>query len=175
MSADAPVYSVDASALIEMKNVYRFGIVGFRPMWHFIGHLGDEGRVRVVEQARNECHDRVLDDWFALHPAMVMPMSEELNEYVIALNAELEAASLPMVDPESTENRADPFVVALALMIEERPRTNLRGQGQRCCHVISYEGDTMRRGLARIGRVCREYRLGCLRWPDMLQREGWTG
>ncbi len=174
MPNNAPIYSLDASAVIWLKEQYRFEVTHFQTLWERIGDLGEEGRVRIAEEARNECHDQVLQDWFNRYPNMVEPFSAELNTYVNALNADLASVRLPLVDPQSTDSLADPFVVALALQIEQRPIGNLGVPGNQRCHVVSYEAPRMRaRGFARIPLVCQHYGLRCLEWPDLFQIEGW--
>jgi len=175
MPGSSTVYSVDASALIQMKEDYWFEVVGFRSLWEFIGSLGDHGRVQVVQAAHDECHDPVLKEWFNRHPGLVHPFTTPLNAYINALNAELKAANLPLVDPASTTNIADPDVVALALMLEERPLGNLTGNESRKSAVVCYEAARREKGLAKIPLVCRHYRLDCIKWPEMLRREGWMG
>ncbi len=175
MSGSTTIYSVDASALIEMKEVYRFGVVGFRSLWEFLGGLGEDGRVRVVQAAHDECHDSVLKNWFRQYPGLVVPWSAELNAYVTAMNAELSVAGLCLVNADATTNIADPDVVALALMIEERPLGNLRGPRSAQCHVVCYEARRREKGLAKIPLVCDHYGLDCVNWPEMLEREQWQG
>ena len=46
MAGEPPVYSVDASALIEMKDTYPRKTFG--SMWEFIGKLGDQQRLLVA-------------------------------------------------------------------------------------------------------------------------------
>jgi len=175
MPGRAPIYSVDASALIQLKEDYPFTVVGFRSMWEFIGGLGDQSRVQVVQAAHEECKDQVLKDWFKEHPGIVRPFSTELNAYINALNRELKAVHLPLVDPDSTTNLADPDVIALALMIEGRPLEDLSGDRNGESVVICYEAARREKGLAKIPLVCRHYGLDCVKWPAMLEREGWTG
>ncbi len=174
MPNNAPIYSLDASAVIWMKEQYRFEVAYFQTLWERIGDLGEQGRVRIAEEAKNECHDQVLQDWFDRYPSMVEPFSPEFNTYVNALNAELANVGLPLVDPQSTDSLADPFVVALALKLEQRPIGNLGDPGTHQCHVVSYEAPRRRTGgFARIPLVCQHYGLSCLHWTDLFQLEGW--
>jgi hypothetical protein len=80
-----------------------------------------------------------------------------------------------LVNTGSTKNQGDPFVVALALMIEGRNVGDLSTGSTRTCHVLSYE--VRRRPsapLAKIADVCDHYGLQCLRWLDLLAMEDWS-
>jgi len=168
-----PVYSVDASALIEMKEVYPGAV--FQSMWEFIGKLGDQGRLVVAEQAKSECHDAVFAPWFAAHSEMVYSFSTELGEYVKALHAEIIPAGLPLIDAASTKNQGDPFVVALSLLLEGRDLTNLQTGASSTCRVVTYERNRNPGArLAKIRDVCDYYGIDCLKWPDVFQLESWS-
>jgi len=173
MDGIEPIYSVDASALIEMKDTYPYR--RFRPMWDFLGGLGDGGRMLVTQPVRDECYDAIFKEWFNTHPGMVVPFSQELNAYVLALQDELDRNGLPLVDPGSTKNQGDPFVIALALMVEGRDVNELRTRSARTCHVVSYERRRKPGArLAKVTDVCDHYGLQCLRWLGVLEVEDWS-
>jgi hypothetical protein len=172
MSSSPPLYSVDASALIEMKDVYPYDVLLFRPMWDSLGSLADAGRLVVAEPVSRECQDPVFRLWFNAHGEIILAFSPELNDYVNALHCALEKAGLPMVNPTSPKSQNDPFVVASALLLERRVLTDLRTGSERTCHVISYEknrGPTAR--YKSIKDVCDYYSIRCLNWPEMLRLE----
>ncbi len=158
-----PRYSLDASALIELKDIYPRDITLFQPMWNLLGDLSAEGRVLVAEPARDECKDKVLKELFAAHAEMIIHVVGELNDYVNALSVDLEVKSMRLVDPSSTENRADPFVIALALMAEGRDIKALgAGSATAKCAVIAYEKRRPTARLSRIPDVCGRYNLECI-------------
>ncbi len=168
-----PLYSVDASALIEMEQVYRYSQL--RPVWDFVGTIGQQGRLCVVQSARDECAGDVFTSWFGQYPSIVAPFSEQLGRYLAALMRELERDHMRLVDPGSPRHQADPQVIALALMLEGRDLANLHDGSQRHCSVVCYErqrrGHT---GLARMRDVCNHYNLGYLNWPAFLDAEGFS-
>jgi hypothetical protein len=173
MPANSPIYSVDASALIEMKDVYPIGV--FPSVWAFVASLGDAGRLLVAEPVRRECQDPVFTPWFAQHPQMVLQFSVELNQYTNALQAQLKAAGLPLVNPQSPKSQNDPFVVAAALLVEKRNLADLRTGSQSACHVITYEKNRGANATFKsIRDVCDYYHIKCLQWPEMLQLESWS-
>lgn len=129
----------------------------------------------VAQPARQECKDDVFKNWFAAHAAMIVHFSPELNAYLNALQAELVAARLPLVDPSSDKNRADPFVVALALMVEERDVADLQRGAKRSCYVVAYEGGRKPgAALAKMSDVCKHYGLAYVQWPRLLELESWS-
>ena len=62
---------------------------------------------------------------------------------------------------------ADPFVVALAHLEDQRTRSSLLQQGSRCVVV------TEERGADRIPGACNGYNLACVALVDLFDREGW--
>jgi hypothetical protein len=174
MLGSPPLYSVDASALIEMEHVYRYA--QFRPMWDFVGGLGQQRRLFVAPSVKDECAGSdTFSAWFGEHPSLIWAYSSALGKYLSALMVELTRDHMPLVDPNSTRHQADPQVIALALMLEERDLADLHGGSQRACHVVSYE--RQRRGatgLAKMRDVCLHYGLGYLEWPAVLEIEGWS-
>jgi len=168
-----PLYSVDASALIEMKDIYPIHV--FRSMWDFVGSTADSGRLVVAEPVGEECKDAVFKPWFASHPKIILRFSEELNNYVNALQTEIQKAALPLVNPSSQKSQNDPFVVAAALMIEARNLADLTTGSRRTCHVITYEKNRGPQAQYKsIRDVCDHYSIRCLNWPEMLQIESWS-
>ncbi|MHB9134577.1 MAG: DUF4411 family protein [Armatimonadota bacterium] len=174
MSTQRPdYYSVDASALIELDKTYPVTV--FRGMWDFLGELANDGRLRVCEQAKAECKDEALIKWFAQHATATVEFNLMMAAYMNTLIPELEQHHLSLTDPQSVKNITDPFVIALALELEERDLAHLPtaiADGPRC-HVIAYE---RRRGkgskLAGIPNVCDFYGLPCIKWPELLFTEG---
>jgi hypothetical protein len=173
-----PCYSVDASAMIQLHHEYPRDIRDFAPLWDFLGGLAEQGRLLICEQARDECEDDVVNLFFEQHPHMVVPAEDTLN-YALRLGSEDQQHGIGLVDPDATEQDADPFVVALALMVEQRDLNDLRRRArpEAVCSVVSYEtrkGRQWRPGgsRAKIPDVCGFYDLACIRWPALLRAEG---
>ena len=106
---------------------------------------------------------------------MVVPFPPQLQEYLIALQAETVRDGRPLVAPSSDQNWADPFVIALALMVEGRDLADLRAGGGGTSYVVAYEGGRKPgAALAKMSDVCKHYGLGYVQWPRLLELESWS-
>jgi hypothetical protein len=171
-----PCYSVDTSAMAWLDNEYPQDIFG--GVWRLLGRLADEGRLLMCEQAVAECEDPAVTDFLVGHSQVVLRFAA-MEGYILRLQEEDYRHHINLTDHEATEQDADPFVVALALMIEQRDLADLRVRTRHdaMCSVVCYEtrkGKQWRRGEARpkIPDVCDFYGLSCVRWPDVLRAEG---
>jgi hypothetical protein len=73
---------------------------------------------------------------------------------------------------EGSKDAGDPFVVALALMLEGRDPSALRTAtgGRRCCVLT---GEKPKPGKVNIPRVCDHYGLAYMDLPDFVRHHGW--
>ena len=170
-----PLYSVDASAMIQLKDDYPPDV--FVSLWDFLGGMADAGRLLACQEIRDECHDQELVEFFRDHPRAVADFGE-LQDHLLALQAEASALGLEMVNPDSPRHQADPFVVALALALDGRDAVRLmvKVSPAATCHVVTYErarGAQAR--LKAIPDVCAHYRLVVRRWPEVLRAQGYSG
>jgi hypothetical protein len=168
-----PMYSVDANALIYLKFQIRRTV--FRSAWAFVGQMADAGRLIVCEEAADEVRDSDIQSFIKEHCAMIRRFQHVAHQK--ALVAEAEEHNLRMVDHTSTKNRADEFVIALALMCEGRDLSSLRRAypGGPKCAVLSYESQRKRpANLAKIPDVCGFYGLRYMQWLDMFEDEGFV-
>lgn len=188
MPVEAFFYSVDTSALIRLKQHYPKDLSYFLPIWDYIGRLSNEGRLFIPEEVKSECEDEVLKNMFKEYSHIIYPTAGDLTDYMIAFQDELDKARLFLVDPESTKNRADPFVVALALTIERRNLKDLKKDAAATCHVISYETITNFLKLSEKDRnlikkntrisipdACSIFNIDHIDWPEFIRRENFSG
>lgn len=169
---NAPLYSLDTSALIELKDKYPPEI--FESMWDYITNLGHQGRLIVADPVKGECKDEVLTKWFGKCNKIIIPVYGDLNIYMNITISQLQNEGISLFDPNSTKNRVDPFVIAAALMIEKRDISNLRKTTSLTCKVISYEKRANPGArLSKIPDVCDYYNIEHLSWIEMLKNESW--
>jgi hypothetical protein len=169
---DYPLYSVDASALIAFK-AFRRDIFG--KMWRLAGDLADRGRLLICEEAAAECKDDELLDFMREHPVMVVAFDH--IDHLKQLQAEAPRHSIELVRPDATRDEADPFVVALALMLDQRDPHDLQRKLDEAaaCLVVTEEkpkGPGAR--WAKIPNACDFYALACIDWQELLRREGYS-
>ena len=169
-----PLYSLDASAFIEFKPLRRDV---FKRMWGLLGDLADQGRLVICREAADECLDAEPKQFLREHPLMVVTF-EYTGPYVLRLQAEAPRHRIQLVNPSLAKNKADPFVVALALALDGRDPHDLRRtlDPEAECLVVSQEH---RKGpgakWVQIPNVCDFYGLGCIGWQDFVKREGYQG
>ena len=170
-----PVYSVDASALIHFKRGHTQRT--FPGMWELVAALADEKRLLIAEEVRDECRDDVLKDFIGAHPEMVVT-AEHTLDYLARLQGEAPQHGIELIDPVSRQSEGDPYVLAVALMVEERDLTDLRAspRDEPKCVVLTQEkakGFGFR--LANIPNVCDFYGLDYTEWEPFLHAEGYRG
>lgn len=165
-------YSVDASALIEAKDIYPMEI--FESFWSFLSSLCLEGRLCIADKVKSECKDEVLVSWIKIHKCSVVPFDSEFEPYFRAIMVEMPVKGLNLVEPGSTKNEGDPHVIATALMKEQRGLDNLSVHQGYTCYVLTYENLIAANSkLIKIPNVCRAYNLTYIKWPEMLRIEEW--
>ena len=127
---DYPLYNVDASALIDANECYPGQV--FPSMWHFVGDLVTQSRLLICEEVNGECdYPPELRKFIEDHPGMVVSF-EHMQHYFRRFQFEAHKHGLQLVDPSSTKDKADPYVVALALMLERREPQDLRKNRPGC-------------------------------------------
>jgi hypothetical protein len=165
-------YSLDASALIDMKEHYPQAV--FAGVWHAMGRVAEDGRLLVCEQVKAECRDDALQEFIGSHPQCVVELPTFLPQFA-AFQASSGPLGILLTDPEDTRESADPFVVALALWAEgrdpaaiQRPMPDVSP-----CYVVSHEKGPL--SPKRIPYACNQVALAHIRLPELLMREGYRG
>jgi hypothetical protein len=141
-------------------------------LWGFVADLADEGRLLISDEIKRET--QTLEEWkdfFRGRPRMVVPLAE-MGEYFRAFQSEATIHNIQLTRPNSTKDQGDPFVVALALMLEKRDLANLRDRTdpEAICRVVSYENKEQ--GRKKIPDACQFYDIPYMRWHQVLKEEG---
>ncbi len=160
------LYCVDSSTLIHLRRTYPEE--HFPTLWERLSGLVRARRLIAPGSVRREVErgSDALVAWAKKHRKMFRrPGAREL---------EIVAEVLPrfpgLVDPGSETEVADPFVVALAVALNERKAPTLFGEGEECVVVTQERG---RPGVPRIPEVCEAYGIRALRHLDLFRAEGW--
>ena len=167
-----PVYSLDASAFIDFRP-FRRDVFG--SMWQLAGELADDRRLLMCEEASKECRDPELKQFIQTHPGMIVRL-QDYHEHFRQLQAEAPIHGIELVNPSSTRDRADPFVVALALALEQRGVGDLRVRTNpsAVCAVVTHE---LPKGpgakYVKIPNACSFYGLQCIDWQELLLQQGY--
>jgi hypothetical protein len=168
-----PCYSVDTSALIWLEDEMPPDV--FPSMWAHVRNMASGGQLLISEIVRDECR-RVhegLDQFFADCPSAIVDFGP-LAAHFAAYQAESPQRGTKLTRPSDTRDKADPYVVSLALAAEDRHLDDLVTQAstERTCTVVTYEG--VRGGLKQIPNVCRLYGLRCVKWPDVMRDNAYS-
>jgi hypothetical protein len=148
-------------------------------MWGLVGRLADESRFLICEQVRDEDKDQEMRRFVKKHPSMVVDFAD-MHECFLRFQIETKRFGMELVDPRDTTgmNEADPFVVALALMLEQRDLDDLRRRTnlQARCVVVTHERRRKSTAQpAKIPDVCDFYELSCVEWLGFLKNERYAG
>ena len=164
-------YSVDASVMIKLKDMLPFDLFG--TAWDEISRLVSDGRWKIFENVIDEIHGDTLKKWFRDNEASIVKFNPAMNDYTNKLMAELDNNKLTLIDPMSLKNNADPFVVMLALYLEERDLVNLKGKTSdtKCC-VLTEERPRPKR--INIPAVCDFYDISYMNLFDFMRHHGWN-
>lgn len=165
-----PLYSVDASAMYWLTLHMPSDVAP--SLWALVAEWADEGRLLISDEIKRETE--TLDEWkdfFRERPRMVVSLAE-MGEYFKAFQNEATVHNIQLTRPNSTRDQGDPFVVALALMLEKRSLANLRDRTdpEAICRVVTYENKGP--GRKKIPDACQFYDIRYMRWAQVLKEEG---
>lgn len=159
-------YCMDSSAFIDMERAAKH-VPG---LWEAVGDLADRGRLIMHKEVQGECMNEENEAWFDAHHGIVKSFSPELGEAMAQLQADLTTDGQFMVDPSSNRDKADPWVVALA-MAENMRQRDLFGPAE--VVVVAHEKATgTKKGKVRIPDACVRYGIRCISLRDLLENEG---
>lgn len=153
-----PVYSIDTSALIDGLERY-YPEQTFPALWARVDDLISEGRFLLSEEVWEEIKskDAVVRAW----------CEPRKDSIVIATDASITTEVQHILTTHDrlvmnlkNRNRADPFVIALAVL---RNGTVVTGEGS--------DGTANR---PKIPFVCQQTGISCIRFTDVPTLEGWT-
>ena len=158
------VYCADTSALIDMKNTYPMAT--FRTLWRNVAELVEAGRLIAPPQVLEELErgDDELTDWARANRSMFRSSTQEL----IDKTKEVLTRFSDLVDRNKEREDADPYVVALAVLLSE-------GQMELLEPVtgVVLTQEHRRIGKSRIPHAAAGFGLACIGPAQLLQDEGW--
>ncbi len=165
-----PLYVIDTSALIDLRLHYR--LRSFPRLWQRFADLVAQGRLVAPEEVSHELgrYDDELRRWAVGLPGMFQAPNAQAMVYLARV-----VASCPGIVHLSERYNADPWVVALALELNEResaqPQTALF---PRQCHVICHEERQKKpNALPKIPDSCDSFGLKCLLLRQVIAQEDW--
>lgn len=156
---DQIIYSLDTSALIAAFHE-RYPIDNFPSLWYKIEELIKNGRLKmsqiVFDEAMRDTDIKQWCDKYQLKP----DFQEVIDESVQGKVSEVLSEFPRLVDDRTGKSGADPWVIALALTIEN-------------CVVVTEENPTHSRNRPKIPDACAHFNLQCIKVVDLIKRENW--
>lgn len=153
-----PPYSIDTSGLIDGLDRF-YPARTFPSLWAEVDRLIDGQRLFLSEEVWEEVKVKDL-----VAKAWCQPRLERLmvpTDASIAIGVQSLLANHPrLVMNMKGRNRADPFVIVVA-------------QKSRAC-VVTGEGSDGTANRPKIPYICRTLGIECIRFTDLIVREGWT-
>jgi len=158
--------------MIDLKDRYPCEV--FPSLWTWLDRLAEEGRLRMCEQACDECDDPPLKEFIKRHTNIVATLASFEGHFRSLQSAESQLG-LRLTNPQAARTQADPFVVALALMLDGRDASSLQHKDipQQRCHVLSEEKRSG--GGRKIPDACDALDLGHVTIVEFLRAEGYRG
>lgn len=162
-------YSVDAGIMIRLKDMLPYDI--FEQAWDEIARLVSTDRWKIFEMVANEIHGETVGKWLADNSAAIVKFNPVINEYTNKLMADMQKNNMMIIDPASLKNNADPFVIVLALYLENRDLAKLRQKGDKQCCVLTTEEPKQNK--INIPSVCTYYDIPYMGLFDLMRYHGW--
>lgn len=156
---DQVTYSIDTSALIAAFHE-RYPIKNFPSLWGKIKTLIKTGRLKisqiVFEEAMRDTEIKQWCDENQLKPDFQVAIDESVQEQV----SEVLSKFPKLVDDRTGKSGADPWVIALALTLEN-------------CVVVTEENPTNSENRPKIPDACAHFRVECIKIVDLIKKENW--
>ncbi|MCY3550817.1 MAG: DUF4411 family protein [Candidatus Poribacteria bacterium] len=153
------IYSLDTSALIAAFHE-RYPIENFPSFWRKIEALIKNGQLKMSQIVFDEAmRDTEIKQWCdenQLKPDFQVVIDESVQEQVSEVLSEFPR----LVDNRTGKSGADPWVIALALTIEN-------------CVVVTEENPTHSQNRPKIPDVCVHFNLQCFKIVDLIEKENW--
>lgn len=151
------LYSVDTSALLDGW-VRHYPPEQFPSLWEQVDYLVQAGRLRVSEEVfvEIERHDDALNEWLQVRREQALVAT---TDEVAAIVQEILRSHERLVMSGSGRNRADPFVIAVARLVDGTVVTGEMGGTQ---------------ARPKIPSVCRALGIPVIGLLDLIKAERWV-
>jgi hypothetical protein len=156
--------------MIQLKDTLPVDVFG--QAWDEIDRLVAEGRWKIFDTVADEMHDESLKQWLATHQAALVKFNPTINAYTTKLMAELQHNKMPIVNPERLKDNGDPFVIMLALYLDNRDLGNLQtpSEDTKCCVLTTEEPRAQK---VNIPFVCTHYNIPFMNLFSFMKHHGW--
>lgn len=154
-----PIYIIDASSLIEMKDKYPENT--FPSVWKKMDELYKERRLIAPAEVKDELLDDELKKWIKNKKKMFIKPDEEQIKMVKEILSKFRF----LAKPEKPEGpNADPWLIALAVVLKNKSLFPEE-------YIIVTEESKFRPN--KIPAVAKHYNIESINLKELFQREGW--
>jgi hypothetical protein len=163
-------YSIDACSLINLHHVYPQS--RFPGLWEKIAAVCGDSQLFLCQQARDELHDIGLVVFIDRH---ISPVHlADFEAHLAGLMSFLDENEIQLTKTSARKTEADPFVIALALKLDERDpaRPEISGQAAGSAVVVTDESPRSNR---KIPAVCSSLNLHCANLLDFFEAIEYVG
>ncbi len=150
-------YCIDTSALMDGWTRH-YMPVSFPSLWQRVDELIEAGSLLSSEEVLIEIEKKQgdkLHEWAKGHAAIFLPLTADVQQ----AQSRIVAQFPKLVDERTGKSFADPWVIATAEV--------------RAAVVVTGEGATGKRDRPKIPDVCRDMGIECIRFAELIRREGW--
>lgn len=167
MTAIKNYYVIDSSSLMELNRKYPIDI--FPPVWQKMESLIDKGFLVSPKEVLKEIEkgDDHLKEWSKKQTKLF----KDLTVKQIQIVQELLAKHPKWLNEDSMAPIADPFVIALAIEMENDPQKPLFETIKKRI-VVSEERISGKK--TKVPYVRQEYNIECIFLIEMFRKEGWV-
>jgi len=163
------IYIIDTSSLIEMKE--RYPKKNFPTLWNKVEKLIQDERLITHIEVKKEIEkgDDELKEWIKKKNIKKMFIKPDKNQIEKVQEILKKYPFLAKADKPEEPN-ADPWLIALAIVKKEKEIRLVIGK--RNNYIIVTEESS--RKIHRIPRVCKEIGIECIKFIELVKREGWV-
>jgi len=155
--------------MIKLKDMLPYDL--FKQAWDEISRLVATNQWKIFETVTNDIHGEIAKKWLADNSIAIVRFNPTINEYMNQLMSELQKNNMMIIDPSNLRNNSDPFVIMLALYLEERDLANLRKKGNKKCCIPTREEPKKNR--IDIPAICKYYDIPFMGLFSFMRHHGW--
>ncbi len=159
-------YVIDTSSLIDLNKRYPIDV--FPSLWQKVEALIAKGHLISCREVLKEISvkDDALRKWAVKQKGLFRELDAEQGRIV----KEILAKHPSLAQSENEVAAADPFLIALAIVLSKDPQKILGPDTK--SHIIVTE-EKLRGNRVKIPFVCQDYGIQCIPIIEMFRIEGW--
>lgn len=161
------LYVIDTSSLIDFNRHYNHPV--FRSLNDDFERLIKDGRMTAPHQVLGEIRDKddLCTEW--AEPRAETLFKNNYSPYIFERVAEIMVDFRGLIDIEGEEDKADPWIIAMAHEVKYGPQERFVDYDDVC--VVTQE--RLHGNRIKIPYVCQQLDISCCPLLEMFTLEGW--